>query len=610
MRNMQYSAFKKISVLLASSALMATITVAEAAARVTDGATSGNSSGGRDKLSPIVRSCASFDPVTRRSKLIPCDSNVELCQPKATSQRGACSITASSCRGQAETLTGFQTVTWNDGCGSSWNATETCRVSCPYVVREKKCALKFEAWYNKGQWGVGEDNVYLYYGANWNVYSRCSSLRQVFAKKLPYESFFADENCNIISNYSSEQYKICVQYSGSSYQFEVNGSPVSLVWNAAHSVESAYTLTNFPINPKLPAGQKYEWRASAEAPLLVWDPESKRTVTEASQLFGNHTFGKSWKHGYEPLATLDKNSNGKLSGDELKPLALWFDANRNGISEPGEVKGAAESGVVNVYVTPDRTDPKTGWVHASKGFDRMVNGQLETLPSVDWFAKVYKDSGTAIASAALSGTSDTAKPASSQTEIRTPWNTPVGTPNWKDRLDAVQAAKRAAKGGSNSGGGSSSSGASSGIGRSIAPVATVNPVQPLAIAGVWMWTQTPETSSGVDKVADGLLFINDMGDGVIAGSSLFQLPLKQTTNQPGKVMMGIPLRGNFEGKGGSGEEAYRFLVVIPETGKVTDTRAILSADGKTLKGTSSTKTNSGTLEYSWTAIRMPEPEEK
>ena len=38
------------------------------------------------------------------------------------------------------------------------------------------------------------------------------------------------------------------------------------------------------------------------------------------------------------LALLDTNHDGKLSGKELDALALWFDKNRDGVSQPGEVK--------------------------------------------------------------------------------------------------------------------------------------------------------------------------------------------------------------------------------------------------------------------------------
>ena len=400
-----------------------------------------------------------------------------------------------------------------------------------------------------------------------------------------------------------------------SAHLDIKGSPISLIWENGFNVENAYTLTRFPMDTQRPQGQQYEWRASAKAPLLVFDPEGKRTVTEATQLFGNHTFGKSWAHGYQALATLDKNSNGKVSGDELKPLALWFDANRNGISEPGEVKGVTESGVVNIYVTPDRTDPKNGWVHASKGFDRQVNGKLETLPSVDWFAKAHSGTGAAVAAASLTGSGDTPTTASSQTAVATPSNTPVGTPNWKDRLDAVQAAKKAAAGGGGSGsGGGGGGGAGGGSGQGSAGLgASGTQAQAdivLGITGTWLWASTPNVPSVENKVGDGILVIGDVGGGILQGTSILEVPLEPNPSYAAKALLGFPLEGTFEGKGSSGEEAYRFLVVATESGQVTTTTAVLSADHKTLKGKSATKTDSGTLEYEWTAIRLPAPEEE
>jgi hypothetical protein len=253
-------------------------------------------------------------------------------------------------------------------------------------------------------------------------------------------------------------------------------------------------------------------------------------------------------------------------------------------------------------------------VHASKGFDRMVDGKLATLPSVDWFAKAYSGTGAAVAATSLTGTGDTPTTASSQTELRTPWNTPVGTPNWKDRLDAVQAAKKAAKNGSTGGGsagsgGGAGGGGSAGAGRPSVPVSTATAPK-LAIAGAWLWAQNPTMPSVEDKVGEGMLLIADLGDGTIAGTSLLEVPLNPNPAYASKAIIGMPLRGTFNGAGGQNEESYTFLVTATETGQVTENRVVLSADRNTLRGKAKTKTASGILTYEWTAIRMPKPEQK
>lgn len=46
------------------------------------------------------------------------------------------------------------------------------------------------------------------------------------------------------------------------------------------------------------------------------------------------------------LAPLDNNGDGRLTGDELWGLAVWHDANGNGICDAGEVRALASWGIV------------------------------------------------------------------------------------------------------------------------------------------------------------------------------------------------------------------------------------------------------------------------
>jgi hypothetical protein len=45
---------------------------------------------------------------------------------------------------------------------------------------------------------------------------------------------------------------------------------------------------------------------------------------------------------------LDDNADGRLTGDELRHLALWRDANGNGVSEPGELTSLSDAGIVSL----------------------------------------------------------------------------------------------------------------------------------------------------------------------------------------------------------------------------------------------------------------------
>ena len=109
-----------------------------------------------------------------------------------------------------------------------------------------------------------------------------------------------------------------------------------------------------------------------------------------------------WEDGYQALALLDMDHNRRLSGKELAPLALWFDKNRDGISQPGEVRTLSSLHVVAIFYLPSRTDPKSGNVEADIGYLRVVNGKFVRGKSVDWFAPTFSSrQEAAVALAAL-----------------------------------------------------------------------------------------------------------------------------------------------------------------------------------------------------------------
>lgn len=161
-------------------------------------------------------------------------------------------------------------------------------------------------------------------------------------------------------------------------------SPVSLIWGSDVKIKDVISRSKFPLNPS-EAGRWFVWRASGLTPLVVWDPEHKGDITKASQLFGNYTWDKKWKNGYEPLATLDSDNSGWLEGAELEKLSLWFDFNQDGISDNGEVRRLSDVGVTAIGVKSSYEDPSTHNIFADQGFKRIVNGQQIQGLSVDWF---------------------------------------------------------------------------------------------------------------------------------------------------------------------------------------------------------------------------------
>ena len=116
-----------------------------------------------------------------------------------------------------------------------------------------------------------------------------------------------------------------------------------------------------------------------KAAWLVWDPRGTGRIESGFQMFGSVTWIAFWENGYLPLGALDDDGDGKLVGDELKGLALWRDANANGISDAGEVKPLAAYKIVALGHAYERAGD-TIWI--ANGGVTFADGEVR--PSYDW----------------------------------------------------------------------------------------------------------------------------------------------------------------------------------------------------------------------------------
>lgn len=104
-------------------------------------------------------------------------------------------------------------------------------------------------------------------------------------------------------------------------------------------------------------GPREQWSwMKPDLGFLVWDPARSGDITSASQLFGTYTFQLFWKTGYAALAALDDNSDGRLTGEEMRGIGVWFDRNGDGRSTPDEVIPAEELGIVSLAVNFETRD--------------------------------------------------------------------------------------------------------------------------------------------------------------------------------------------------------------------------------------------------------------
>jgi hypothetical protein len=387
------------------------------------------------------------------------------------------------------------------------------------------------------------------------------------------ESGYIDSQCRRVRNPTSVCGNLEVRYIS---------SPISLIWDEKASLDD-FSLVNFPLDPN-PAisGWWYTWKASKHMPLLVLNESSSKTVSNGTQLFGNHTFGgpkfallnratndtppatikESWENGFQALATLDLDGDGALRGDELKALALWFDNNNDAKTDPGELKSLKEMQVTALFYSPDRVDPKTGDVHASLGFERTLHGKVTTGASVDWYAQIAPSKFELLSQLMIQSKAG----AHLLAQDLATTNRVYANPN-----------------------------ASSGSKVS----------QRKFLDGIWQWKIKDRQNYPVYK-PQGIITFATQADGRVRGHSIGQVPLKPNRHNVHSSIGLFKLEG-YQETLDDGRIKVSFELV-DRSGVKTLSTAILSADGSSLTGESkmslrNARSKEDSLDYGWTATR-------
>jgi hypothetical protein len=135
--------------------------------------------------------------------------------------------------------------------------------------------------------------------------------------------------------------------------------------------------------------QRYTW-LRPDTGILVWDPRSEGKVTSGHQLFGSVSFRMFWNNGYRALDALDDNRDGELRGAELDGLAVWFDRNQDGVSDPGEVIPIDQTGIAAISARATTAD---GPSPANEAGLVMADGRV--LPTYDWTTAPLTDNASA-----------------------------------------------------------------------------------------------------------------------------------------------------------------------------------------------------------------------
>jgi Ca2+-binding RTX toxin-like protein len=126
--------------------------------------------------------------------------------------------------------------------------------------------------------------------------------------------------------------------------------------------------------------------------LLVRDRDANGSIDSGRELFGNHTLrpsGAEAANGYQALADLDANSDGKVDGSDpaFASLRVWRDADRDGASVPEELQTLSALGIRSIstsYSESSLTDPHGNALRQVSSFTRTDGSQGATADV--WFS--------------------------------------------------------------------------------------------------------------------------------------------------------------------------------------------------------------------------------
>ena len=94
------------------------------------------------------------------------------------------------------------------------------------------------------------------------------------------------------------------------------------------------------------------WVTSTEG-LLAVDLNHDGKINDGTELFGSATRlanGQMAGDGFTALKEFDSNHDGKVNAADQRwnELKVWVDANHNGVTDAGELRGLADVGVVSM----------------------------------------------------------------------------------------------------------------------------------------------------------------------------------------------------------------------------------------------------------------------
>lgn len=139
----------------------------------------------------------------------------------------------------------------------------------------------------------------------------------------------------------------------------VCGSPVVIGQNGRYAFTSVADGVRFDVNED-GVREQTAWTAPGSGVgFLVVDRDNDGLITSGRELFGNKTAPRV-PNGFEMLGTMDLDGNDVLDHQDSTwaRLALWVDADHDGITDEGELMPISETDIEGISTVYHRTDRK------------------------------------------------------------------------------------------------------------------------------------------------------------------------------------------------------------------------------------------------------------
>lgn len=99
--------------------------------------------------------------------------------------------------------------------------------------------------------------------------------------------------------------------------------------------------------------RQISWPVLPSTAFIALDKNKDGNINSVAELFGNNTVGPDGQkaaNGFEALKKYDLNKDNLINEKDAiySELVLWFDLNRNGRADPGELKGLRESSLLAI----------------------------------------------------------------------------------------------------------------------------------------------------------------------------------------------------------------------------------------------------------------------